>query len=105
MRNPDKHITPQAIDRWKAIVVGRSGIQFSPHGLRRTYGQVLLDLGVDIQTVSVMLGHSSTQTTERHYCRKDADSARLEAIRAMQGHAPNLNPPKLTVSDGLPGYA
>ena len=86
-------------------VLRKMGIQFSPHGLRRTYGQVLLDLGVDIQTVSVMLGHSSTQTTERHYCRKDADSARLEVIRAMQCHAPNLNPPKLTVSDGLPGYA
>ncbi|MBE0517923.1 MAG: hypothetical protein IH630_01700, partial [Thermoplasmata archaeon] len=66
-----------------------------------------------IETVSVMLGHTSTVTTERHYCRKNADSARLEALRALQGHAPgdalndvpSENSSRLTPVKHLPGYA
>jgi len=30
-----------------------------------------------------MLGHNSTLTTEKYYCRQDADSARLEVVRAF----------------------
>jgi len=102
---PQKHIDSSTVDDWTRETVARSGVRFSPHGLRRTYGQMLLNRGVNIETVSVMLGHSSTQTTEKHYCRKTADSARLEVIRAMQSPMPTVNSPKLTANRNLAGYA
>jgi integrase/recombinase XerD len=102
---PQKHIGSTTVDDWKRKVIARSGVRFSPHGLRRTYGQMLLDRGVNIETVSVMLGHNSTRTTEAHYCRKTADSARLEVIRAMQSPMPTVSPPKLTAIRDLAGYA
>ena len=37
------------------------------HDLRRTYGSLLVQNGVDIFTVSKLLGHSSVQVTEKHY--------------------------------------
>jgi integrase/recombinase XerD len=100
-----KHLDSSSVDDWTREIVRKSGIRFSAHGLRRTYGQMLLDRGVNIETVSVMLGHNSTRTTETHYCRKNADSARLEVIRAMQSPMPSVNSPKLTTEHDLPGYA
>ena len=103
--NPQKHVDGSTVDSWKQKVVARSGVRFSAHGLRRTYGQMLLNRGVNIETVSVMLGHSSTRTTEAHYCRKTADSARLEVIRALQSPVPTVNSPRLTTGHDLAGYA
>jgi site-specific recombinase XerD len=103
--NASKHLTPSTVDTWKETIVRRSGVRFSPHSLRRTYGQILLDRGVDIQSVSVMLGHNSTRTTEAHYCRKNADSARLEVLQALQSRAPSTKNPELTAERYLPGYA
>ena len=37
------------------------------HRLRDTFAVALLTKGVPLQTVSVLLGHSSINTTERHY--------------------------------------
>jgi integrase/recombinase XerD len=101
---PQRHIDGATVDYWKKEIVERSGIRFSAHGLRRTYGQMLLNRGVNIETVSMMLGHNSTLTTEKHYCRKNADSARLEVIRAMQSPMPTVNSPKLTTDRDLAGY-
>ena len=103
--NPQRHLDGSTVDYWKSVVVARSGVRFSAHGLRRTYGQMLLNRGVNIETVSMMLGHSSTLTTEKHYCRKTADSARLEVIRAMQSPMPTVNSSKLTTDRELAGYA
>jgi integrase len=68
---------------------------------------MLVDRGVDIQTVSVMLGHSSTNTTEKHYCRKNADSARLEVLRAFERSekAPVFNTPLIERENDYTGYA
>jgi len=40
---------------------------FAFHGLRHTFGSVLVMNGVDIFTVSKILGHTSTRTTEQFY--------------------------------------
>jgi site-specific recombinase XerD len=39
----------------------------TPHTLRRTFGSYLLNRGVRLEVVSTLLGHSSTQITERAY--------------------------------------
>lgn len=75
--------------------------------LRTTYGQDLLDRNVSVESVSVMLGHSNTMTTERYYCRRDANSARLEVLRALEGFkiGPKPVPPGIDEKSELTGYA
>lgn len=84
----------------------RSGVEFDFRTLRRTYGQMLLNRGVNLQSVSLMLGHRSTLTTERYYCRQDANSARLEVLRALEGFNSGPKPysPRIDEKSRLTGY-
>jgi len=103
---PQEHVTKQTVQRWKVEMEAKSGVEFTMHSLRRTYGQNLLNRGVPLETVSLALGHSSTVTTEKHYCRKDADLARLEIVRAYESPAvPSVNTPLIDRKERLPGYA
>ena len=104
--NPKRPVTKQTVQRWKVELEGMSGVEFTMHGLRRTYGQNLLNRGVALESVSLALGHSSTLTTEKHYCRKNADSARLEIVRAFEESTPpSVNSPLIDRKKQLPGYA
>jgi hypothetical protein len=47
--------------------------------MHRTRGQENVNMGIPLDAVSRMMGHSSTKTTEKYYCRKTNDSAILEA--------------------------
>lgn len=68
---------------------------------------VFSEARVQPATVSLMLGNNSTLTTERHYCRKDPDSARLEMVNAFaeSTNVPKVNPPMIEKKEPLPGYA
>jgi site-specific recombinase XerD len=44
--------------------------------MRATFASVLIQKGVDIYTVSRLLGHGSVQVTERHYVALDAKHVR-----------------------------
>jgi integrase len=37
------------------------------HRLRDTFSVALLEKGVPLETVSILLGHTSIKTTEKHY--------------------------------------
>ncbi len=39
---------------------------FSPHDMRRTFASTLLDQGVDLKTVSDLMGHADVNTTARY---------------------------------------
>ena len=60
---------------WRArlgAVAARAGVAgFHPHRLRDTFAVALLTAGVAIEDVSALLGHSSIQTTEKHYAPWD----------------------------------
>ena len=64
-----------------APVFAASGVQAPrPHRFRDTFTVELLLSGVPLERVSVLLGHSSTRITEKHYAPWGKDrQAQLEA--------------------------
>ena len=54
-----------------------AGVHCHPHRFRDTFAVELLTGGTDIRTVQLLLGHSSVQTTERHYAHFVAAHQRL----------------------------
>lgn len=65
-------------------VFDRAGVERNyklSHRLRNTFAVDLLTKGVPLETVSIMLGHRSVQTTERYYADFTADyMARAESL-------------------------
>jgi len=55
----------------------------TPHTLRRTFGSYLLNQKVRLEVVSALLGHSSTQITERAYAELQAQTIRTEMLDAL----------------------
>lgn len=53
-----------------------------PHGLRHSFASMLVENGVDVVTVSGILGHSNTTTTLNMYCHASDDEKR-KAISSM----------------------
>ena len=58
----DGYLTQNSLRRIKGVVETDVGVKFDFRKLRRTYGQQLVDADVDIETVSVMMGHSTMRT-------------------------------------------
>jgi len=81
--DPGKSYSANRLQVIKRRVEDIAGIRFELRALRRTYGQMLLDKGLSIESTSIAMGHHSTKTTETYYCRKDADTVRAEVIRVF----------------------
>jgi integrase len=78
-------MTNQAVYNMLAKRGDEAGVKdFSPHDMRRTCASDLLDAGVDIVTVSKILGHSSVTTTARYDRRPE--QAKLKAAGML--HVP-----------------
>lgn len=75
----DGYLSGNSIRMIKDRVERDLGIRFELRACRRTFGQKYLDAGLDIESASVLMGHSSTKTTERYYSRKRLDAAMSNA--------------------------
>jgi site-specific recombinase XerD len=64
-------------------MIKHSGIEQNPtlHDLRHTYASELIRNGVDMKTVSVVLGHSDITTTMNIYVHKSDDD--LEVLKSI----------------------
>lgn len=67
--------------RWARQIGLKKGI--SLHSLRSTFACHLIKQGVDIYTVSRLLGHSSVKVTEKHYVTLDSEHA-LSAVDKLK---------------------
>lgn len=76
-------LNPWQITAWFPTFAEKQGIpRLTFHALRRTFGTLLLQSGVDIKTVSVLLGHSSITVTSKSYI--GTSRARMErAVNAL----------------------
>jgi len=76
-----KAAEPRTIQRrFKCLTekLGISGVHF--HTLRHSFATRLLELGVDVKTVSVLLGHSSVKTTLDFYAHSLIDQQRAAMV-------------------------
>lgn len=73
-------LSTNTLRRDKDRLIKRIGIDYDYRKLRRTYGQILVDSGADIQAVSMVMGHASTRTTEAYYARLRADYALADIL-------------------------
>jgi len=82
----DARLTDQTIYNVIEKRAAQAGLlkKATPHDMRRTFVSDLLDVGVDLSTVSKMAGHEDTNTTRR-YDRRSS--------RVMQDAAEKLNVP------------
>ena len=77
----------QGFSKLRLIVQKETGIVFDGRATRRTYGQTGIDQGVPVDAISRMLGHSSTKTTEKYYCRRSNEAA-IDEARKVWGSKP-----------------
>lgn len=75
----DGYFSSNGLTKLRVKVTEDSGVTFDLRACRRTFGQENVNMGVPLDAVSRMMGHSSTKTTEKYYCRKTNESAILEA--------------------------
>ena len=73
--SPDGYCSGNTLRNYKTMVERDLGIRFDLRMCRRTFGQRYLDSDVDIESVSVLMGHASTKTTEGFYSRKRLNKA------------------------------
>ena len=61
--------------RYRKVVEEVIGEHFDFRGCRRTFSQNAADVGVSDESISVVMGHSTTRTTNLHYSRRPTSVA------------------------------
>ena len=87
-KNLDMPLTPGSMLRRLHIILERAGCkQIRFHDLRHTFATISLEHGMDIKTLSAIIGHISSRTTTTHY-HADSKALRKERQKKIaQGHA------------------
>lgn len=89
----DGYYASNSLQKLKTLVEKDTGIKFDLRKCRRTFGQLALDEDLSIESVSVLMGHSTTKTTENNYCRRKQDLAIREAQMIWNGKKPSGSQP------------
>jgi len=84
----DGYLSDKTMRIIRKIVEDDLGIQFDFRMCRRTFGQQYIDAQLNVESVSILMGHASTKTTEKHYCRQKNRVA-IENAKGVW----DLNPP------------
>ena len=72
--------TRHTVNKRIKIISKRTGIEISPHGLRRTFATIAANAGKPINIISLALGHADLKTTQGYLM-----TSQDEVVREMQG--------------------
>lgn len=86
----ENYLSQQNFCKLKEPVEEILGMKFEIRAGRRAFGQRAIDRGQDLTDISVVMGHSSTRTTERYYCRMKNDKALEKMFRVKNGTSSEL---------------
>lgn len=80
-----KVISNQKMNCWLKQVMVLAGLNHSltTHLGRKTYGHILLNSGVRLETVAKSLGHSNSKTTAKYYCEVAPETVINEVTSAF----------------------
>ena len=99
-KKEDSPLDPAAVRKKLAKVLERAGCRHARfHDLRHTFATNALEHGMDIKTLSAIIGHVTSATTLNVYAHvTDAmrEHAAASIDRGITGAAPPVNPPKET---------
>ena len=100
----DGFLCGNSLRRMKDLVQQDLQIRFDLRECRRTFGQRYIDQNLELSSVSVLMGHSSTRTTERFYGRQKNLMA-IEKARKTWGSDPEETSSETPSGhDGKGGY-
>lgn len=100
----DGYLAGNTVRMYAARVSEALNIDMNLRTCRRTYGQRLVDMGVPISTVSVVMGHNSTRTTELSYARVKGSSAISmisQTFKAAESRGANQYDPQMPTGFGM----
>lgn len=88
LNDNDGHLSANMVRTIKTVVERDMGRSFDVRCCRRTFGQLMLDEGISIESVSVVMGHKTSRTTEQYYARRKQRTAIDEARRTWNVDQP-----------------
>ncbi|MBE6521838.1 MAG: site-specific integrase [Thermoplasmata archaeon] len=94
-QSKDGFMCGNSLRRMKEIVEQDLQIRFELRECRRTFGQRYIDQNLELTSVSVLMGHASTRTTEKYYGRQKNIMAIEKARRTWSSgsdETPSENP-------------
>lgn len=74
-------LSTNALTKDRNVVINETGIKFDYRKCRRTYAQYLIDEGLPVDKLAVILGHSSSKTTEKSYARPRDDRVVSDIVK------------------------
>ncbi len=82
-RDNGEPLHPDTITNWFVKFIKRKGLpHITFHGLRHTVASLMVSSGVDVETVSRILGHATSATTSNVYLHS-AQAARFDAMNKL----------------------
>ena len=97
----DGRLSTNTLRACKGLVEKETGKHFDFRKCRRSFGQSFIDNGLDIESVSVLMGHDSTRTTEKYYSRKRNDAAMAAAKTVWKTSEKSLKKGKTVPKTGF----
>lgn len=73
-------ISNQKLNTYAKLIAQGAGINknLTSHIMRKTFAHLMLNNGISIETIAKMLGHTTSQITQRIYCTKSTESITTE---------------------------
>jgi integrase/recombinase XerD len=76
-------LTQRGVQALFARLSKRAGLKVTPHALRRTFALMSLRQGMDVITISRLMGHATTEMTSHYLMLSDTDLLRSHEAHGL----------------------